>query len=145
MFKLRIVRLISALLLAMFMPAAATGCGPTEAELAKYKTQGDRYLAQGLDPEGYSKADVEKMSDREQYELFKKRYERTYEVAGDIMTEAAGSDQEWKVVYFGYYPDSGASGKNPLPKGARSEATYTFGPILIAHFDGSINYQTICR
>ena len=54
MSKLRIPRLISALLLAMLLPLAAAGCGPSEAELAKIKTQGDRYLAQGLDPDGYS-------------------------------------------------------------------------------------------
>ena len=142
MFKLRIVRLISALLLAALLPAAA-GCGPSEAELTKIKTQGDRYLAQGLDPEGYSKADIEKMSDREQYELFKKRYERTYNVAGDIMTIAAGPEQEWEVTYFGYYPDSGDLGQNPVPRGARPEDTYTFGPTIIAQFDEPFDYKAV--
>ena len=62
----RFYRLSFALLLAALLPAATTGCGPSDVELAKHKTQGDRYLAQGLDPDGYSKADIEKMSDREQ-------------------------------------------------------------------------------
>ena len=143
MHKLRIVRLIPALLLAALLPVAATGCGPSEAELAKIKTQGDRYLAQGLDPEGYSKADIEKMSDREQYELFKKRYERMHEVAGDIMTVAAGSDREWEVIAFGFEPESGDSGQNPLPRGAKPEETYTFSISLITSFDEPIDYQAV--
>ena len=131
------------LLLVILLGVFATACGVSEEELSKYKTQGDRYLAQGLDPEGYSKADIEKMSDREQYELFKKRYERAYEVAGDIMTIAAGPEQEWEVTYFGYYPDSGDLGQNPVPRGARPEDTYTFGPTIIAVFDESIDYEAV--
>ena len=141
--KLCIPRLIPALLLAALLSVAATGCGPSEAELAKIKTQGDRYLAQGLDPEGYSKDEVFNLSDREQYELFKKRYERAYEVAGDIMTVAAGSNKEWEVIAYGPPPATGDRGQNPLPRGARPEDTYTFSVTLIAKFDEPIDYQAV--
>lgn len=130
-------------LLMVLLGVFATACGVSEEDLSKYKTQGDRYLAQGLDPEGYSKADIEKMSDREQYELMKKRYERMYEVAGDIMTEAAGPDKEWEVLSFGFVPDSGDRGQNPIPRGARPEDTYTFSVTLIAKFDEPIDYQAV--
>ena len=131
----------TSLLLVILLGIFATACGVSEEELSKYKTQGDRYLAQGLDPEGYSKGEVFKLSDREQYELFKKRYERAYEVAGDIMTEAAGPDQEWKVSIFGISPQEGDQGQNPLPRGAKQEDAYTFHITLITHFDEPIDYQ----
>ena len=55
----------TSLSLVILLGIFATACGVSEEELSKYKTQGDRYLAQGLDPEGYSKGEVFKLSDRE--------------------------------------------------------------------------------
>ncbi len=137
----RVLRLISVLLLAMLLPVAATGCGPSEAELAKYKTQGDRYLVQGLDPDGYSKADIDRMSDRERYELFKKRYERMHEVAGDVMTAATGPDQEWEVSAFGFVSSAGGRGQTSLPRGAKSKDTYTFDINLFHRTEQPLDYK----
>ena len=133
----------TSLSLVILLGIFATACGVSEEELSKIKTQGDRYLAQGLDPEGYSKADIEKMSDREQYELFKKRYERMHEVAGDVMTAAAGPAVEWKVLAFGFVPFAGGRGQNPMPRGAKSEDTYVFDMALFLDVEGPLDYKTV--
>ena len=139
----RVLRLISVLLLAVLLPVTVAGCGPSGAELAKYKTQGDRYLVQGLDPDGYSKADVDRMSDRERYELFKKRYERMHEVAGDVMTAASGPDQVWKVQSFGFVSSAGGWGQNPLPRGAKPEDIYAFDIGLFLDIEQGLDYKLV--
>ena len=66
-----------------------------------------------------------------------------HEVAGDIMTVATGPDREWEVIAFGFDPDSGDRGQNPIPRGTRPEDTYTFHIDLFLKGDSSMDFEAI--